>query len=395
MRVAIFIDSRYRDTLGCLLVKKRLQQLRKDWDILAVSIDLWQQVMQLYRPHVVILNHAIGYRNKEIISRAKYSIVLPTEGRPNTREQEDWYVTEQDGVADLYLSWNQLIADKLKKTKAVVTGCPRFDIYHDHKDKIDSKIKARAKYGLDQSRQTIGVFTSYPQAKFAFQKTQFNQQDWKDLGVDKISTRSNPLEFAQSEYAERQKFMNAISVLHDVFPEYQLLVKPHPMEDVIEIQKWCDERGFTCVTQDTIFNVVAACDVVVNRIGCITTIDSWLSGVPVISFGTPEDDGLAAESNEFCYDALELLEAFQCDYPNADISYMETCGVTEPATERVARAIVENAPVYNDVLETKNRVLLQKVIQEHGWHNTALNLNDGQVGKAATIGYINSWESAL
>lgn len=395
MRVAIFIDSRYRDTLGCLLVKKRLQQLRKDWDILAVSIDLWQQVMQLYRPHVVVLNHAIGYRNKEIISRAKYSIVLPTEGRPNTREQEDWYVTEQDGVADLYLSWNKLIADKFKKTKSVVTGCPRFDVYHDHKDKIDDKIKARAKYGLD-SRQTIGVFTSFPQAKFAFQKTQFNQQDWKDLGVDKISTRSNPLEFARSEYAERRKFMNAISALHDVYPDHQILVKPHPMEDIIEIQRWCDENGFTCITQDTIFNVIAACDVVVNRVGCITTLDSWLSNVPVISFGTLEDDGMAADTNEFCYDTLELLEAFGADYPEANQEYIKLCGLDVLATERVAQAIVDNVPkiTKQDELIVKNRVLLQKVIQEHGWHNTTLDLS-GQVGKTATVGYINSWESIL
>ena len=394
MRIAIFVDSRYRDTLSCLLVKKRLQQLRKDWDILVVSIDLWQQVMQLYRPHVVVLNHAIGYRNREIIRRAKYSVILPTEGRPNTREQEDWYVTEQDGVADLYLSWNELIADKFEKTKAVVTGCPRFDVYYD-RDKIDSKIKARAKYGLDQTNKTIGVFTSFPQAKFSFQKTQFNQQDWKDLGVDKISTRSNPLEFAQNEYAERRKFMNAISVLHDVYPQYQILVKPHPMEDIIQIQQWCDENGFTCVTQDTIFNTIAACDAVVNRIGCVTTLDAWLSNVPVVSFGTPEDDGLAAESNTVCYDALELLEAFQVDYPEIDHDYIRLCGLDDVATERVARAIVDNVPVFSDVLETKSRVMLQKVIQEHGWHNTTLDLNSGQVGKIVTIGYINSWESVL
>ena len=229
MRIAIFIDSRYRDTLGCLLAKQALQKSRPDWDILAISIDLWQQTMELFKPHVVVLNHAIGYRNKRIIEMADYSIVLPTEGRPNTREQEDWFVAQQDGIADLYLSWNELIANKFKKTKAIVTGCPRFDVYHTHRHLIDSKEKVRAKYGLDQNRQVIGVFTSFPQAKFSFSNVEFNKNDWRDLGVDRISTRTDPFEFAKSEYQKRQEFFNAIAALSNEFPDYQFLVKTHPM----------------------------------------------------------------------------------------------------------------------------------------------------------------------
>lgn len=397
MRVAIFIDSRYRDTIPCVLLKKRLQVLRADWDILLVSINLWQQTMELFRPHVVVLNHGIGFRNQQIINRAQYSVVLPTEGRPNTKEQETWYVDQQDGVVDLYLSWNDTITQLFKKTKAITTGCPRFDVHYTHQHVIDSKSKARAKYGLPQDAVVIGAFTSFPQAKFSFQDTAFNKRDWKDLGVDTISTRTDPLAFAQKELRERQKFMTAIDALSDEHPDWKFLVKPHPMEDTLMIQQWCDQRGYICVTQDTIFNVISAVDAVVNRVGCITELDAMLQGVPVVSFGQAEDVGLADRPS--CQSVSELLEYATTDQffvSNPDREYIELCGLDSPAIENVARAIVNNVPnIPNDVIPVKNIVMLQKAIFEHGWHGSNLDLLKGAVGKTAVVSYINTWEERL
>lgn len=398
MRIAIFVDSRYRDTVSCLLVKKRLQELR-DWDVLVVSIDLWQQVVQLFKPHVVVLNHAIGYRNQEIARYAQKTIVLPTEGRPNTKEQEQWFVDQQDGIADLYLSWNDHIASKFKKTRAVGVGCPRFDVHYTHTHLIDSKEKVRAKYGLKQNERVVGVFTSFPQAKFSYQDTQFNKQDWRDLGVDQISTRTDPLVFAQQEMRERQRFMTAVDAMADENPFWQILVKPHPMEDVIDIQRWCDERGYKCVTQDTIYNVLAACDAVVNRVGCVTELDAMLQGIPVVSFGTPEDEGVA--DRPACQSVSELLEYAQTSLffeSNPDDDYIAACGLNRPATELVVRAITEeldamNVPNWN--LPTKNLVLLEQAITQHNWANTVLNINRGAVGKSATAAYIHTIEERL
>ncbi len=398
MRIAIFVDSRYRDTVSCLLVKKRLQELR-DWDVLVVSIDLWQQVTQLFKPHVVVLNHAIGYRNQEISRYARKTIVLPTEGRPNTKEQEDWFVEQQDGIADLYLSWNDHIASKFKKTRAVVTGCPRFDVHYTYNHLIDSREKVRAKYGLSQDERVVGVFTSFPQAKFSYQDTQFNKRDWRDLGVDRISTRTDPLAFAQNEMRERQRFMTAIDAMADENPFWQILVKPHPMEDVLDIQRWCDERGYKCVTQDTVYNVLAACDAVVNRVGCVTELDAMLQGAPVVSFGLTEDTGIADRPS--CQSVSELLEyagtsLFFESIPDDD--YIAACGADHPATDLVARAIVEELDgldVPNWSIPTKNLIELEHVITQHSWANTPLDLVHGAVGKAATVAYINTIEEKL
>jgi surface carbohydrate biosynthesis protein len=397
MRIAIFVDSRYRDTVPSLLVKKRLQQLR-DWDVITVSVDIWRETMELYRPHVVVLNHAIGFRNQEIIRRAKYSVVLPTEGRPNTVEQERWFVEQQDGKIDLFLSWNEHIAQQFKKTTAVATGCPRFDVHYTHSNLVDSKEKVRAKYGLDQNRPVVGVFTSFPQAKFSYQDTVFNQQDWEDLGVDKIGGRENPLAFAQNEMRLRQRFMTAVDAMHDENPSWQLLVKPHPMEDVLGIQSWCDERGYVCITQDTIFNVIAATDAVVNRVGCVTELDAMLQSVPVVSFGEPEDEGFADRPS--CQSVSELLEYAGTDQffkSVPDAEYIEQCGLDAPATERVVRALVENLDklAFNDVLPTKNVAELQNIIMQHNWNNSQLLVEKGAVGKSAVSSYISTWEERI
>jgi surface carbohydrate biosynthesis protein len=395
MRVAIFVDSRYRDTIPCLLVKKRLVELR-NYDVIAVSIDLWRETMELFKPHVVILNHAIGFRNEEIIRRAPYSIVMPTEGRPNTVEQEQWFVNSQDGKIDLFLSWNEHVAKQFTTTDAVVTGCPRFDVHYTHTNLIDDCDKVRAKYGLGDD-PVVGVFTSFPQAKFAFQDTQFNKSDWHDLGVTKISGREDPLVFAQNEMRERQRFMTAVDALHDENPSWQILVKPHPMEDVIEIQRWCDERNYVCVTQDTVFNVIAACDAVVNRVGCITELDAMLQNKPVVSFGEPEDDGYANRPS--CLSVSELLEYATTAFfePDPDVEYIAACGLDAPATERVARAIVSKLDElqFNDVLPTKNIAELQNVIMQHNWNNSVLDINRGAVGKTAVASYISTWEERI
>jgi hypothetical protein len=163
------------------------------------------------------------------------------------------------------------------------------------------------------------------------------------------------------------------------------------------IQQWCDQRGYTCVTQDTIFNVIAAVDAVVNRVGCITELDAMLQGVPVVSFGMAEDVGLADRPS--CQSVSELLEYATTDQfftHQPDDAYIELCGLHEPATENVARAIVGNVPTMpNDVIPVKNIVMLQKAIFEHGWHNSSLDLLKGAVGKTTIISYINTWEERL
>jgi surface carbohydrate biosynthesis protein len=402
LRIALFVDSKFRDTAAAVMVKRELAKVMPDADVLLVSVDLWQQVLEYFSPHVAILNHAIGYRNQQIIRNVDVSIVLPTEGRPNTVEQTKWYVEEQDGNIDLFLSWNKSIASMFKdpRTRVVTTGAPRYDIYYHDTGLIDSREKARAKFGIKQDADVIGVFTSFPQAKFAFSQIEFNRKDWKDLGVTKISTRKDPLEFARQELKLRREFMAAIASLRYELGNIEFLVKPHPMEDVLQIQRWCDEHGFICVTQEPIYNVIAACDDVINRHGCMTTIDSWLMDKRVIEYGLPEAKG-GAFMNVAVATPSQLTQAVvDGEWTKKSERMLSVYGLAHGnASKNVAREIelfLRDAPINRSrEYSPAGRAHLANAMVQHAQQTGYPNPVKGQVGKAVTQGYIGGIEAVI
>lgn len=384
LRIVIFVDSRYRDTYGAIFLKRELNKINPDWNILLVSFDLWKETIDLFKPHVAFLNHMIGKRSKLISDGVDFTVVLPTEGRPNTVEQLDWYVTEQDGKCDLFLSWNETVSNKFKNTNIVTVGSPRYDIYHDYPNLIDTKEKARAKLGLDQDRDVVGVFTSFPQAKFSFQNVKFNQRDWEDLGVTKISTRKNPLEFARKEYRERLKFLTQVGNTRLLDDFHQYIIKPHPMEDVLESQTFAEQYGMSIVTQAAIHNVLAACDFVVNRASCMTSIDAYLMGIPqgnIETFGDYEADGLAKpEENMGLGDFVKL------------------CGLHQGgAAKRAAKAFADALPtgIVDRPYTMVDRINLETLITNHSRANSVPNPLLAAVGKAATGSYIQAVEAIV
>jgi surface carbohydrate biosynthesis protein len=396
-RIAIYVDSRYRDTFASVLLKRELSK-RLDADVLVVSIDLWEQVSSLFNPHVVVLNHVIGYRNRRIAGMSDVTIVLPTEGRPNTQEQLEWYTSNQDGYADLFLSWNEPVAAAFKRTEAVVVGAPRFDIYHSHLHLIDSKGKARAKYGLEQNMPVVGVFTSFPQARYAHSAVAFNEHDWCDLGVTQISTRTNPTEFAQSELRARNEFLTKVAAFSYDNPEFQFLIKPHPMEDVLQTLQFADEHGMAVITQDTIQNVLSAVDVVVNRKACLTTADAWLMGKGVVSIGEYESqDGLAL--TDYPATDLNMIHDVIAD-PNKyiDHDYLNRIGVGRASAAYAAQAIyqkIRNKQFGNREYSVAGRIALGKIMAEHSRRFGMPIVEHGAVGKNAIHAYIKGVEQKL
>lgn len=396
IRIIIFVDSRYRDTLACILVKKEIEK-RLDANVLLISVDLWEQAMSMFNPHVVVLNHVIGYRNRRIAAMSDVAIVLPTEGRPNSNEQLQWYVSEQDGLSDLFLSWNSPVAKKFNKTEAVVVGAPRFDVYHTHTYLIDSREKVRAKLRLAQERPVIGVLTSFPQARYAHRSVAFNEHDWNDLGITKIKNRENPTEFAQRELLARQRFLTAIANYSYEHSEYQFLIKPHPMEDVLSTMAFADRHGMSVVTQETVYNVISACDVVVNRKGCLTTADAWLMGKGVVSLGEYEDEGMAV--NETAPSTLSEIPATIANPSKyIDKNYLKKIGVSTPAAASAASEIVrkiKKARLTKREYSIINMAALAKLMTLHSRQNGVPVVEDGAVGKAAISAYIRGIEQRV
>lgn len=278
MNIVLFVDSRWRDSFGIALVKYWIKQLSPFAKVYTPSFDLWQSVLKI-NPDVVVLNHAFGQRNQEILKWARRngatSFLMFTEGRPNTDSQVEWY-KGQIGKSDYILSWSDWLSEFFDN--AITVGCPRFDIYQEPYRKL---IKPREfvldQYGLDADKETILIASSFPQAKFSYQGVKFNQADWKDLDVTTIDGREDPYAFAQREQDALQEFRLKVAYYAShLSDDYQVIVKPHPMENQFDWARYCDENGFTLVQHEYIFNLLNASDLLINRVGCLTTQDSWL-----------------------------------------------------------------------------------------------------------------------
>lgn len=408
MRIAIFADSKFRDTVPCVLLEKRLGEILPQAETRIFPFDLWNEVLTLFKPDVSVMNHVIGQRNLEIVRRSRFAVVVPTEGRPNTHEQEAWYVKKQDGVADLFLSWSDRLTEMFQVTKAVTVGNIRFDLYYDYPGLINTRLVSRAKYGIPENEIVFGVFTSFPQAKFSKRNVAFNNSDWKDLGLDKLDSMGNPLDYAKRETEERDKFLRYASFIKELTGAH-LLVKPHPMEDVLELQKWCYENEATFVSQDIIPNVLAACDFVINRHGCMTTADALLMDVPVFEIGKKPDnvDGMAFMNTKAVNTIKDLAAVFapqtgKADFNNALVpgekladEYIASCGgLGGGAADLAAKAIaaeVKKLPNTSESVNQRDILELDKLVVAHAARHVVPHPLAVPVGKQVTAGYVNSW----
>lgn len=410
MRVLILADSNWRDSFGVAHLTNELYN--RGVSTYFASFDICSQATEAVRPHAIILNHVLGARNKRLSDYVKrnggVSIVLPTEGRPDSEKQKEAFVTGNDlpDYVDLFLSWSEQVVLPGVRTKAV--GCPRFDIYQPPYDSlIQTKEHFCARYNLDPDRPIIALASSFPKAKFHYQAQHFNRSDSADLGHDRVF--GDPDDHARREYEAWQEFMLWARIVNDEYGGYyNIIAKPHPMEDVTEWEKLCGETGITHIKGDYIFNVVNASDLLIARIGCLTHQDMWLVDKPTIhcDFGY-RDINLTTEESLSCGWAVDhfsdLLDAVY-DWKNGLPSgfspkpFLEKWGFSvKNSGRRTARAIADFLQEKNpQVNHQPDIVEFNSILHEHDKKNAIPQMdNIGHFGKAITSSIIFDWQRRI
>lgn len=307
MRILLLGDSRWRDNPTLLFVKQEIEKINAEALVQIASFDIYQPVLELFKPHVVVLNHVIGQRNRDIANWVKRHngmvAVMPTEGRPNSHSQENWFYEQlENDDLDIFFAWSDLTPQY--EAKVVVTGCPRFEVFTNRKEYIQSRELFCARHGIDPQSHIVGIASSYPQAKFSYSNVQFNINDWKDLGVDTIDGRDDPLAFAQREYKKFQSFKlhihNLVESYRKKYKNVAFMLKPHPMEDVHQWETFCDDLRIKIIRQEYLFNFVCSIDDLIARYGCITIQEAWMAEKNVIQISTDDykdtDSDPAAEA---------------------------------------------------------------------------------------------------
>lgn len=412
MRILLLADHSFRDVPALANVQVEIEKISKH-QVLICDIHLFSQVANLFKPHLVVINHLHDKNRNRIVDeirrRGGLCAVLPTEGRPNTLGQIEWAGKRFDtSLCDLYLSWSHEFAKHLdSNVKSVVTGCPRFDFYA----RAISRSRIASFYGLDPDRPIATVASSFPQAKFAGYGEEFLLNDWKNLGVDKIPGRENPARVSKDDAVALAKFMSWIAACIHEYPTYQFVVKPHPAEDTSPWQEFCAKHGATLMLTDYAWNLLEMSDLHITRAGCLTAVEAWMADVESVQLLCGGDfiDGPSREAIDAgvaVADLRELLEKLvwvgkEFEMSDAQKSHIDKwIGSYTWAGEAVALEIVallkEKNPATAFEYTLDDRIKLMQLLSEHSKNHAEPKPDHiNQFGKVVTQANVNYWLEEL
>jgi hypothetical protein len=310
----------------------------------------------------VVLNHTIGKRNRQIIRQTKrvggFVGVIPTEGKP-TPENQQWFYNNSSGYDRLF-SWTE----EFTPPKTVVTGSPRFQIYNQYRHLIDSRQTVTDKYRLDRNKMNIVFVSAWPQAKFVYKNSKFNEQDWADLG------RTGAQENAKRSMAELSEFGRYIYNFAD--GNSNIILRPHPMEDLGWWQKFQGDlfadtgQNSYLISQDYVFNLLAMADVWVTKKYCTTILDRRLYG---------------SDSELWVFDGDGYDEQWADDVSNTLDSAKEIAHIIAKET-KMKRLPLDRYLQITHYLKAHNQVIFP-------------NPDDTHVGKQVPMSAISGWKQKL
>ena len=318
-RVMILSDHSWRDVPACAIVKVELEKLLPGSEILIVDIHLLAVMAERFHPHLVVVNHLHDPRRNKIFDSVKRRggliAVNEPEGRSNTWGSIKWATEDYPHeLVDLYMCWGTGIAEYMPEdVKHEIVGCGRFDFYFEpYNQLVQSKEILLARYGLDATRPIVTVASSFPQGKFAKSFTDFLVRDWKNLKRDQVKGGENPIEHAKSELEAFNRFQSWLRTLRYEFPEYQLLIKSHPAENVAMWTKFAEEIGASLMPMDYVFSLLALSDCHVARAECMTIPEAWIAGKPTVQclLGNAENEGPGMDATKLGYLPARTIHDF-------------------------------------------------------------------------------------
>jgi surface carbohydrate biosynthesis protein len=294
-RILLFCDSKWRDLPGFALLKTVIERSDQSAQIAIVPYNYWNEALTLFSPHVVVINHIQGRRNRMIADWVKrnrgHVVVMFNEGIIEFEDRRDIFKTQANSqFVDEFLCWNDEVSAIVD---GITVGCPRFDIYR--MGLVDSRARMKEKYGILPESTVILWGDSWPSARFSYQMKEFHRDNWRDLSNTVARQWGNADQFAQEQFELQQRFKGYILIARSMFPQLEMVVKTHPMSDLNSWRRFGDDHGIKILHNEYIGNAISMCDIYVTKLGSTTVPEAWMSGRKVIKI---RDSYLTASSEE-------------------------------------------------------------------------------------------------
>ncbi|NLI10320.1 MAG: hypothetical protein GX447_06175 [Elusimicrobia bacterium] len=298
--IALVVDHKWRDLPGMVLLSDILKK-KYGFSVKLIPYNLWEKTLIFDKPKILCVSILYGKRGLKIIETCKQTgakiAILMTEGRPNTIDSLKYSTGPESNskYADLWICWSETVRNYMLEEKVLpqeklpVLGCNRFDIYFgSYKKLIQNKKDFLIKYGLNPDMPVISWATNFTHAKFFKNNTKFMLNDWKDLGLTKYKSYSDPLGVAKDDYFCRIESSKIIKEYLKKHKNLQLMIKPHPAEDhsfYIDFANECNKelggKRVAFIGFEYIWDVLNATDVHIHRL-CTTGIEAWFLDKPSI-----------------------------------------------------------------------------------------------------------------
>ena len=207
-------------------------------------------------------------------------------------------------------------------------------------------------------------------------------------------------------------------MIRTISPHYQVVVKPHPAEDIIEWKKTADESGFRVMESDYIWNLLAMSDLHIARSACMTLCEAWMMNVPTI--GIPLGDecvkpGAANEAIDLTPIAIEpshladMVEDYlvdesvvdETDFEERRYRYIKTWIMPESnggSCSLVATKLLEllGSSPPDDIFSIGDDVNLSQLVLNHSKNYSKPGFDHvGQYNKTVTQQVVNEWVSRI
>jgi len=296
-RIVIVTDHKWRDLPGNVYLKLMLEK-RWGHETILVRLNEESAVVPSFQPDIVIYNNLYDAK-KNAYARSLSQcgvriVILPTEGITFSDQQTELFSHKYAdiGFVDLYLAWNQLMADAmihhhvLPSDRILITGNGRFDFYSQSMTQsLPSKAEFSAKYGLNSKKIKILLATNFANAEF-WPDTRFLEKDLKRQKATDLSAFSDAKKLAHYEWKYRQAIFELVRQIAASFQEVEILIKYHPSERVAVYRELADQiqnsgHPIHLIEGEYIWDVIHASDIILHRCSTVA-IEAWLLGKPTV-----------------------------------------------------------------------------------------------------------------
>lgn len=387
-RVAIIVDHPQRDLAGLVLTAFRLCQNGITCHL--VPLNLQDRELWALAPDFVLLNFARRGTEQLAVqlrsARIKYG-VLDTEGGVwgSLSEYSNtlWETRSLLHEAECVCAWGPAIAEHLlkegffKRSQVVITGCPRFDLYHSLWRSILAVEPAAEAH---EPRQRILINTN-----FTFSNPKFASVDNHVESVQQNMgwSLARAMSVLSAGRAGLDATIEMVRNLSRDFPQSEIIVRPHPFEQGEYYRtRLATLENVSIDGNGPVQLQIYRAHVVVQR-SCTTAIEAGMASVPTLSprWVSPEMEMSAAEEVSTACNSYEDLRGITSEILAG--SYNTPAGTRRVikrvigkwfyhadglAHERVASALIPHLNGEREVDERLCAKILHGVNSEAGWN---------------------------